>query len=139
MAAVVLESPYADFRHAAMTHMDRLGLPGRLFQRMALALAESLSRARYDEVSPVKLIPRLRCPVLVIESENDPFLTAGDRAALAAAVRESAAGDLWTVQGVQHLMAVSADTRRYRARIGAFLARAVTPPAPQSAARTRVS
>ena len=29
ISAVIMESPYADFRQAAMAHMDRLGLPGR--------------------------------------------------------------------------------------------------------------
>lgn len=125
VAAVVMESPYADFRRAAMIHMDRLGAPGRLLQRFALRLAEWLTRADYDAVRPADLIAQLHCPVLLIVSGNDPFLSAEDRAALNQAVGahqpEWGPAQTWTLDSADHLMAISADPEQYRRRISAFL------------------
>jgi uncharacterized protein len=125
VAAVVMDSPYADFRRAAIIHMDRLGAPGRLLQRFALRLAEWLTRANYDAVRPIDLIPQLCCPVLVIVSGNDPFLSPSDHAALDNAVRahrpERGPAQLWTLDRTGHLMAISADPEAYRRRINGFL------------------
>jgi uncharacterized protein len=125
VAAVVMESPYADFRRAATAHMDRLGAPGGPLQRAAIALAEWLTRADYDAVRPADLVARLRCPVLVIESANDPFLTPEDRLAFERAVAnrspEDGRAEIWAVANVEHLMALSADPQAYRERLRRFL------------------
>jgi hypothetical protein len=126
IAAVVMDSPYADFRRAAMAHMDRIGAPGRFLQRQAIRLAEWLTRADYDSVRPADLIPQLQCPVLLIEAGNDSFLGPQDRDALqkgiAAHRPEAGPAQIWTVEGVEHLMAASADPQAYRRIIGQFLA-----------------
>ena len=125
IGAVVMESPYADFRRAAAAHMDHIGAPGRALQRAAIALAAWLTRADYDAVRPIDLVARVPCPVLLIESGNDPFLDPEDRAALAQAVAsrpvELGAGQIWAVDGVEHLMALSADPEAYRERLRRFL------------------
>lgn len=125
IAAVVMESPYADFRRAAMAHMDRMGAPGQFLQRPAIRLAEWLTHADYDSVRPTDLIPRLPCPVLLIESGNDSFLAPQDRAALAQAVaahpRDRGPAEIWTVDGIEHLMALCADPTAYRQRLHRFL------------------
>jgi pimeloyl-ACP methyl ester carboxylesterase len=125
ISAVVMESPYADFPRAAMSHMDRLGAPGRLLQRPAIRLAEWLTRADYDLVRPSDLITRLPAPVLLIESGNDSFLGTEDRAALAQAVaarpRNRGPAEIWNVPGVEHLMALCADPDGYRQKLRRFL------------------
>lgn len=125
IAAIVMESPYADFRRAAMAHMDGLGAPGRMLQRAAIRLAEWLTRAEYDAVRPVDLVARVPCPVLIIESGNDPFLAAEDRAAFQRAIAsrpsEQGEGEIWTVNDVEHLMALSAGPEAYRDRLRRFL------------------
>jgi hypothetical protein len=126
IAAVVMESPYADFRQAAMAHMDRIGAPGRLLQRQAIALAEWLTNADYDSVRPADLIPRVPCPVLLIEAGNDSFIRSQDRKALASAIAdhppEHGAAAIWTVNNADHLMAISADLQGYRMELCRFLA-----------------
>jgi hypothetical protein len=128
IAAVVMESPYADFRGAAMAHMSRLGLPGGFIQRRAIQLAQWLTRADYAAVSPERLIPALACPLLIIESGNDPFLAPQDRTALEQAVQgrspERGRGEIWTVPDVEHLMALSANPAAYRQRLATFLEKA---------------
>jgi pimeloyl-ACP methyl ester carboxylesterase len=129
LAAVVLESPYADFRTAARTHMDLLGLPGGALQSAALRLAEWLAAADFDAVRPAQLLRSLRCPVLIIAPADDVFLGAQGVGALesALAARPPGAGvaQLWRVEGAGHLLGVHADFDAYAARLASFLARAL--------------
>jgi pimeloyl-ACP methyl ester carboxylesterase len=126
--ALVMDSPYADFRHAAMAHMNRLGLPGKWLQRPAIRLAAWLTRTDYDKVKPTKLLKTIRCPVFLIKSGNDSFLSDADRLALARARDFSGSpnhDDAWTVPDVEHLMCLPAEPDAYRARLESFLARAL--------------
>lgn len=125
IAAVVMESPYADFRHAALAHMDVMGLPGRRLQRLAIALAQWLTRADFSVASPSRQIPRMNCPVLLIESGRDALLSLDDRASLESAVHSlGQTSAVWTVDGVDHLMAFSADPMKYQRRLAQFLSAA---------------
>jgi len=128
ITAVVMESPYADFRKAAMAHMDHLGLPGRALQRPAINLAQWLTRADYDAVSPVRLIPTITCPLMLIESGNDPFLSTEARAELKRAIvsrpKTFGPAEIWAVPDVEHSMALSANPQIYREQLGSFLIRA---------------
>jgi fermentation-respiration switch protein FrsA (DUF1100 family) len=112
-----------------MAHMDRLGLPGRVLQSLAIDLAQWLTRADYDAVSPVRLLRSLPCPLLVIESGNDPFLSSQARAELNQAVASRPAtfgpAEIWTVPDVAHSMALSADPQAYRRHVSDFLDRAL--------------
>ena len=125
--AVVLDSPIADFRTAALAHFDLLGLPGRFFQRAALGMAASLSGADFAAVSPLNLVSQVCCPMMVIAPENDVFVTPEQCGALEEAVRRrassaAAATDVyWRVPGARHLEALYADPETYRARLGSFL------------------
>jgi len=119
IAAVVMDSPYADFRSAAMAHMDRLGLPGYWLQRTAIRLGEWLTYANYQAVRPPASIARLPCPALVILSGDDEFLSPRDRGMLEQAIRSP--DELWSVEGVEHLMAFSSGAQQYAARLGRFL------------------
>lgn len=126
IAAVVLDSPYADFHRAAMAHMNRIGAPGRLLQRLAIRLSEWLTHADYDSVSPANLIGQIPVPVLLIEASDDAFLAAEDRQALrrgiAAHAPEAGPAQIWTAEGAGHLMAISKDPESYRRTLAQFLA-----------------
>jgi hypothetical protein len=124
LAAVVLESPFADFRAASMTHMDLLGLPGAPMQRAALRLAEWLGEARFDDVRPVDLVRSVRCPVLLIAPADDVFVrgTEVKEAALEARPADSGPGHFWHVEGAGHLLGVHADPDAYGDRLDQFLA-----------------
>ncbi len=111
--AIVLESPFADYRAAVRTHMDLLGLPGGALQRAAVWLAQRWSGADFAAVRPVDLLGRIACPVLAIVPTDDVFLPPAHERAMDEAVRArgNAADVYWRVEGAGHL-ARSTRTRR---------------------------
>jgi pimeloyl-ACP methyl ester carboxylesterase len=125
VAAVVLDSAYAEFRSAAVRHMTWVGLPGRWLQSMAIRLAGWMTGCDIDSMNPVDLISSIKCPVMIIEAGNDWSLSKEDRTALKDAVERHRAGrgpaELWTVEGTGHLMALVADANVYREKVGLFL------------------
>jgi pimeloyl-ACP methyl ester carboxylesterase len=125
VSAVVLDSVYAKFRNAAMRHMSWVGLPGGWIQSLAIRLATWMTGAEIDSLDPTELIASIKCPVMVIEAENDWSLSEGDRTALKDAVeshRENyGTAEFWTVEDTGHLMALSRDATVYRDKVGEFL------------------
>ena len=142
LSAVVLESPFTDFRSAARTHMDLLGLPGGLMQTATLRLAEWLGYARFEDIRPVDLVRSIRCPVLVIASADDVFLGPAGLAALEGAVAarpaDAGPGQFWQIEGSAHLLGVHADSDAYAGTLRQFLDRALAAspnsPAPSAGA-----
>ena len=141
VAALVLESPYGDFRTSAEAHMDALGAPGPLFQRAALRLAERMSGANFDEIRMPALLRRVRCPVMVIAPVDDPFSRREEVEAMGAALQcnEAAAGvsAFWKVEDAHHLTAVTRDPEQYRQRLAAFLAGALPTTAVEATPATK--
>ena len=129
VTAVVLESPFTDFRAACGLHMDLLGLPGGWFQTAALRLAEWLAYAKFDDVRPVDLLRTVRTPVLVIAPADDVFLAGTGAAALEAALAArppgAGAAQIFRVEGAGHLLGVHADADAYAARLASFLEKAL--------------
>lgn len=123
--AVVLDSPYVDFTRAAMRQMDRLGAPGRIFQRAAVWLAGRIAGADLSALPTTKSIARLRCPVMVVQPSTDPTLSMDDAEAIRQAlaeIRETFPHDRhWQVEGAGHLLALAADAERYAQELSEFL------------------
>ena len=132
--AVILESPFANFRNAAFSQGDRLGTPGPFFQKSSFCLAQYLTHADFDAVAPTKTIPNIRCPVMVIQSGDDPFLSQTDLDAVRSAVesRDSticSTGLCWRLEGCHHVVGLARDPIEYRKKIEEFLSQS---PQPQS-------
>src|SRR5579859_1967759 len=129
IAAVVLDSVYANFRNAAMRHMSWVGLPGGWIQGMAIRLAGWMTGADLESINPAELIATMKCPAMVIEAGKDWSLSDDDREALKQAVethkQKYGTTELWTVEGTGHLMALAADANVYRDRVGNFLSAAL--------------
>jgi len=129
VAAVVLDSVYARFRNAALRHMIWVGLPGGWIQRLAIKLAGWMTGADHESVNPTDLIASVKCPVMVIEAEKDWSLSGEDREALKMAVQthreKCGPAELWMVEDTGHLMALAADAKVYRDRVGNFLSDAI--------------
>jgi uncharacterized protein len=125
LSAVILECPFADFHHAAAYQADRLGTPGKLFQDLAYGLAKVISRADFDAVRPVDTIPKIPCPVMVIQSCDDPFLSDEDLAAVRKAVESRPASRgpsvCWALPETHHVVGLRKDPVEYRRRIEDFL------------------
>jgi hypothetical protein len=129
LAAVILECPYADFGRSAAHRAWRMGMPGPLFQGMALRIAQWLGRCDFSVVRPVETIGRIPCPLLVIGAGEDEFVPAADRQAVAEAVAGRGSGHnrsvYWDLQGVHHVIALAHDPGEYRRRIEQFLSDAL--------------
>jgi pimeloyl-ACP methyl ester carboxylesterase len=130
VAAVVMDSPYADFPAAAAEHITRLGLPGWLAP-MAIRLAGWMSGADLTAVDVQSIVARLHCPVLIIESANDSFLPdQGQKLEEAIGRRPPDFGkaEIWSVDGAEHLMALPADPQGYQQRLAQCLDSALPAP-----------
>jgi pimeloyl-ACP methyl ester carboxylesterase len=129
LAAVILEGPFATFRSATILQADRMGTPGLFFQDSALQLAQWLAKADFGAVKPVDTIPKIACPLLVIQAGDDPFLTDADHEAIRLAVesRDAKLGHCacWHQPGIHHVVGMQINPVEYRARIEEFLSRAL--------------
>ncbi len=128
LAAVVLDSPFADFRQFAMATLDGLGFPGGLLARLSIDLAQALAHVKFDAVRTRDLIAEIRCPVMAIYSQGDRVMTAADAETLqarlagrACAARGIEKDEWWSVPEVGRSLALAADPQAYRRRLGNFL------------------
>jgi len=88
------------------------------------ARAEWISAADFEAVRPQDLMPDLKCPVMVIHGEGDPFIPPRDAAAMASSLKSRAHPDdvLWTIPEAGHVLGMAAvGPDEYRARVSAFL------------------
>jgi hypothetical protein len=129
LAAIILEGPYADFTAAASMQALRLGMPGPLFQRMAYAVAQWIGQCDFAAVRPVDLIPKITCPLMVVEGTNDPFLSPDDMTGIRQAVESRSEAQspsvFWLQDGVHHVVGLCDDPDAYHQRMEDFLARAL--------------
>jgi pimeloyl-ACP methyl ester carboxylesterase len=125
VAAVIMDCPYSDYPTAAQTHGDALGMPGPLFQRAGIALAQRLSGADLYEFGPVRVIPTLRCPLMVIHATEDLFVAPKDMDAVEAVTKarppELGPTVYWRVADTHHVLALRTDPGEFRRRVEAFL------------------
>jgi pimeloyl-ACP methyl ester carboxylesterase len=129
LRAVILESPFADFHNAAARHGSNLGTPGPLFQEPAFRLAQWIAKADFNAVRPVDLIPQIPCPVLLIQSGDDPFVSTEDQARLRQALQSCPSrpipGVCWELPGVHHVIGMRLYPEQYTQQIREFISRAL--------------
>jgi pimeloyl-ACP methyl ester carboxylesterase len=125
VTAVIMDCPYSDYPTAAQTHARTMGMPGPMFQRLAIRLAQRLSGADFLACSPVRVIPTLACPLMVISGSDDLFVDPVDMDAVEAAVTsrppELGPTVYWRAAGTHHVLALRTDPAEFRRRVGAFL------------------
>jgi uncharacterized protein len=122
VSAVILESPFADYRSAVAAHAKLMGMPGGVFVMAAMAAAEWVSGADFDAVRPVDTIPRIKAPVMVIASGDDPLVGETAAARLNEAVKQRGEGSIhWSVPEAYHVEGMRGDFQEYRQRVAAFL------------------
>ena len=124
LAAVVLESPFADYRRAVRAHVWRAGFPLVSLSAAICRVAEWISGADFDAVRPAKLIPTIAAPVLAILSDVDPLVEPAKIVAAMERRPDGSIGEIVVLPGVRHIMGLAADPDGYRERIEKFLARA---------------
>jgi pimeloyl-ACP methyl ester carboxylesterase len=121
--AVVADCPYAHFGHAAAAHAELKGLPLVRLQPLVLRVAQWMCGADFDEVAPIRIVPTLQCPLMLIQSDPDPFVSPADLEAFARAVelRQAIPTSHWRPPGAEHLQAMAQFPEEYRQRISDFL------------------
>jgi pimeloyl-ACP methyl ester carboxylesterase len=126
VAGVILDSPFADFRHACFSHAELLGAPGGVVRKLALHMAEWMTGADFEALRATDLIEQVHCPILVIQSGIDPYITSDDSAALEQVIGKREDGSAcWMVSTAPHLMALREEPNEYKRRITEFLANVV--------------
>jgi hypothetical protein len=132
IAAVILESPHAEFTHAAGYQADRMGMPGPLFQRGAFRVAQWIGKCDFSAVRPIDTIPKIQCPVMVISAGDDQFVRPEDLPALKAAVEKHdprfGPSIWWFLPQAYHVLGICENPEEYQKRIGEFLNQAMTAP-----------
>ncbi|MDB5300905.1 MAG: peptidase [Phycisphaerales bacterium] len=123
LAAVVLESPFADFRRATMGQMERLGAPGRPFQQLALKLAERIAACDFGALRPAEMIREIACPIMIVAPDGDSMVTPEDQRAIENALlsRDRADADSYWPVRTGHLLALHAEPDEYERRLRGFL------------------
>jgi pimeloyl-ACP methyl ester carboxylesterase len=126
--AVIMDCPYSDYVSAAKTHARANGMPGPFFQRIAINWAQKLSSADFLACSPVKVIPTLACPLMVIHGADDLFIDRADMDAVEAATKlrtpELGPTVYWRAVGTHHVLALRTDPEEFKQRIAVFLTEA---------------
>jgi pimeloyl-ACP methyl ester carboxylesterase len=138
--AVVLESPFADYRRAVAAHGKMRGLPGGVIRDAAVRLAEWIARADFRAVRPRDLVRQAGCPVMLLRAGDDPFIPGDDAAAMADAfaARHNPRDVRWDIPDAGHVLGLAvAGPDEYRRRIGAFLDAAVRRDHPVAQQRER--
>jgi pimeloyl-ACP methyl ester carboxylesterase len=127
LQAVIMESPYPNYRLAAAAHTMVLGGPGGWLQRWSFRWAQRIAHADFSKVQPEDLIPQIPCPLMVIRSAADVFIDDDHAAIVAAAVARRPANSLsvyWNAENAHHVAALEQNPVLYREQLGRFLERA---------------
>lgn len=133
IAAVVADSPFADFNQMIERQFRKLsGLP-RFFLPGALAISRVLTGVKLRGVRPIERARALAGrPVLVVHSEGDRFIHVDDARAIAA---ESGA-ELWTTPTDTHIGSYRASPAGYAARVVEFFGSALVGPSARTGDET---
>src|SRR5438552_4200239 len=125
--AIIVESVFADYRHAVMRHAQIMNMPAPILQRAAMRVAEWISGARFDDVRPVDMLQGIRCPTMIIQGCDDPFVPEEDKAELQRAMaNRDSSKSLYVQLESGHVMGICADVDSYRVQIEGFLAQPVS-------------
>lgn len=132
IAAVVADSPYADFEDAVQYSFRQVVgrcVPRYPFAPLALGWARWLTRVDPRRLRPVEAIGRLAPrPILLIHGQEDEIVPARHAAMLFDAADEPK--ELWLVPGATHVGARMEDPDAYFRRVSTFLRDALAEPRP---------
>ena len=127
IAGVIMDSPFADYRSAALLHSRLFGLPGAIVQRPANWLLRWMLGADFGAIAPINLVETIPCPVLLIQSGADQLISPDDQREMERRVRARTARDgassALTVPNAAHLLAMSSMPQEYERMLGEFLSR----------------
>lgn len=116
----VLEATFPDLATAVDRRFRHtLHLPGWFAGLLMRPIAEWRIGAAARAIAPCRTITQLRCPVLILSGENDPYTTADDTRALYAAA--TSPKRLWLVPKAGHVDLYGAAGRDYERHLLDFI------------------
>jgi pimeloyl-ACP methyl ester carboxylesterase len=122
LTAVVLDCPSIHFRRAVTSQMNLLDAPLLSLLPLAVGIASKIAGADFDFIDTSAAIARAKCPVMVIQSADDPYVPPDDAVAIERAIKaRNDASVYWGVSKAKHLLALERDPETYRAQIELFL------------------
>lgn len=121
--AVVTDSMFAAYDRAAHAHGRLIGAPLPKLLPLVTRWAEKRAKVSFAEARPLDTIGEVKCPVLLIHGEADPFVPADQVAALRAALesRGNSRDCHWIVPDAAHVLSLAANADAYRGRLGSFV------------------
>ena len=125
LSGIILECCYADYPTAARAHARRMGAPLAFLQPLWIRLAQWISGARFDEIRPVDLVRTIRCPILAIHTDADPFVPPDQLVAFAQALAGRDArlppATHVIIPGAVHTKTLQTDPARWEQAVARFL------------------
>ena len=124
VSALVLEAVYSTIHEAVANRIAiRLGEPGRLLAPLLLWQLERRLGVEPEAVAPLRGIPKIQAPLLLIAGERDRHVTIEQSRALFGAAPEPR--ELWVVPGAMHQDFHRFAPREYERRVLGFLTRSL--------------
>jgi pimeloyl-ACP methyl ester carboxylesterase len=128
--AVVLECPFPTFRDAVKAHLRVFALPLETLSPIVFRIATWITGADMSQAEPRELLARVICPVMVIQSGDDLFVSQEQaqqiESALEARPAEAGQATHWLIPGAPHLFGLTVDPDEYIRRVGDFLSNCST-------------
>jgi fermentation-respiration switch protein FrsA (DUF1100 family) len=124
LAALVLECPFADYRHAVSNHSKIMGMPLHTLQPLAIRVAEWISHSDFNVIRPIDLIPKCPAPLLIFQSCNDPFVASDVKLIQEAMTKREQSGlatKFIAIPEAGHVLGICCDPAAYREQLRAFL------------------
>lgn len=122
--ALILDSSFARLdQQISRAFVARTGMPRTLFMDATKALFESLSECSIEQINPVEWIKNVTCPVLIIHSEDDNFVSVADAFTLYKAAHTKK--ELWIVQEADHGHISRDNKDEYQRRVNEFFTNAI--------------
>lgn len=123
VAAVIADSPYADFPSACRLHARLFGLPGQLFQRPATWIIERYYGIKFAELAPTHIVPKLPCPLLLLQAEHDQLISPGEMEEMRESIRDKQDGKSreLTIAGASHILSLAKAPQQYEEALSQFL------------------
>lgn len=123
IAAIVADSSFTRFKNTMARWLRQYGIPyalGWQYVAWMLVAVTVRTRGRIDQIDPVLWVPHVRCPVLFIRGEADPFVSGAEMAELTRLCAGPSAR--WEVPGAGHREAFKHAPAEYNQRVTAWFA-----------------
>ena len=120
--ALVLEAVFPTFKDAVQNRMSiKLGKLGQLLSPLVLWQIEPRFGFSPDELAPIRMLSKLRTPILIIAGTEDKHTTMSESKRMYDAVPGNK--EFWAVEGAHHEDFMKYSPSQYKAKVQGFFER----------------